>query len=199
MTSAQLSINSGDGAGEWLPATAKGSTAERRPGDLRRVRRDDCWFAGPFENRRKTGMESLASPPAALSVHLAIGSAYAWSVFKIPLEKSLHISGTASALPFTIGIVMLGLSAAVLGTRVDYYGPRWAMFVATVCFCTGLLIAGFGVSIREYWLVVFGYGVIGGIGLGIGYISPVSTLIKWFPTARAWRPAWRSWASAAER
>lgn len=129
----------------------------------------------------RPGWSRWLVPPAALSIHLAIGSAYAWSVFKIPLEKSLHISGTASALPFTIGIVMLGLSAAVLGTRVDYYGPRWAMFVATVCFCTGLLIAGFGVSIREYWLVVFGYGVIGGIGLGIGYISPVSTLIKWFP------------------
>jgi MFS family permease len=120
-------------------------------------------------------------PPAALSIHLAIGSAYAWSVFKIPLEKSLHISGTASAMPFTIGIVMLGLSAAVFGTRVDHSGPRWAMFVATACFCSGLLIAGFGVSVRQYWLVVFGYGVVGGIGLGVGYISPVSTLMKWFP------------------
>ncbi|HEY3995323.1 MAG TPA: OFA family MFS transporter [Mycobacterium sp.] len=120
-------------------------------------------------------------PPAALSIHLAIGSVYAWSVFKIPLEKSLHISGTVSALPFTIGIVMLGISAAAFGTRVDHYGPRWAMFVATVCFCSGLLIAGFGVSVHEYWLVLLGYGVVGGIGLGIGYISPVSTLIKWFP------------------
>ena len=128
-----------------------------------------------------SGWSRWLVPPAALSIHLAIGSAYAWSVFKIPLEKSLHISGTASALPFTIAIVMLGLSAAVFGTRVDHYGPRWAMFVATVCFCSGQLIAGFGVSIREYWLVVVGYGVIGGIGLGIGYISPVSTLIKWFP------------------
>jgi hypothetical protein len=87
-------------------------------------------------------------PPAALSIHLAIGSAYAWSVFKIPLEKSLHVSGTASAMPFTIAIVMLGLSAAGFGTRVDHYGPRWAMFIATVCFCSGLLIAGFGVSVR---------------------------------------------------
>jgi MFS family permease len=120
-------------------------------------------------------------PPAALSIHLAIGSAYSWSVFKTPLEKSMGISGTASALPFTIGIVMLGLSAAVFGTRVDHKGPRWAMFVATVCFCSGLLIAALGASIGQYWLVVFGYGVVGGIGLGIGYISPVSTLIKWFP------------------
>ncbi len=120
-------------------------------------------------------------PPAALSIHLAIGQAYAWSVFKIPLEKSLGISGVASALPFTLGIVMLGLSAAVFGTAVERRGPRWAMFVSTCCFCGGFGIASFGVSIEQYWLVVLGYGVIGGIGLGIGYISPVSTLIKWFP------------------
>lgn len=120
-------------------------------------------------------------PPAALSIHLAIGSVYAWSVFKIPLEKSLHVSGTASALPFTTAIVMLGVSAAAFGTRVDHRGPRWAMVVATVCFCGGLLIAGLGVAVRQYWLVVLGYGVVGGVGLGIGYISPVSTLIKWFP------------------
>ncbi|MET0701886.1 MAG: OFA family MFS transporter [Mycobacterium sp.] len=129
----------------------------------------------------RPGWSRWLVPPAALSIHLAIGSAYAWSVFKIPLEKSLHISGTASALPFTIAIVMLGLSAALFGTRVDRNGPRWAMFIATVCFCSGLLISALGVSLGQYWLVVFGYGVVGGIGLGIGYISPVSTLIKWFP------------------
>lgn len=120
-------------------------------------------------------------PPAALSIHLAIGQAYAWSVFKKPLETSLGISGVASALPFTLGIVMLGLSAALFGTRVDRNGPRWAMFISMCCFSSGFLISALGVSIRQYWLVVVGYGVVGGIGLGIGYISPVSTLIKWFP------------------
>ena len=120
-------------------------------------------------------------PPAALSIHLAIGQAYAWSVFKKPLETSLGISGVASALPFTLGIVMLGLSAALFGTRVDRNGPRWAMFISMCCFCSGFLISALGVSIRQYWLVVLGYGVVGGIGLGIGYISPVSTLIRWFP------------------
>jgi MFS family permease len=120
-------------------------------------------------------------PPAALSIHLAIGQAYAWSVFKKPLETSLGISGMASALPFTLGIVMLGLSAALFGTRVDRNGPRWAMFISMCCFCSGFLISALGVSIQQYWLVVLGYGVVGGIGLGIGYISPVSTLIKWFP------------------
>jgi len=120
-------------------------------------------------------------PPAALSVHLAIGQAYAWSVFKPPLEKSLGLTGAQSALPFQLGIVMLGLSAAVFGTRVERNGPRWAMFVSLCCFCSGFLLAALGATTRQYWLVVLGYGGVGGIGLGIGYISPVSTLIKWFP------------------
>jgi MFS family permease len=120
-------------------------------------------------------------PPAALSIHLAIGQAYAWSVFKKPLEMSLGISGVASALPFTLGIVMLGLSAALFGTKVDSLGPRWAMFISMCCFCSGFLISALGVSSGQYWLVILGYGFVGGIGLGIGYISPVSTLITWFP------------------
>jgi MFS family permease len=120
-------------------------------------------------------------PPAALSIHLAIGQAYAWSVFKAPLEKGLGISGVASALPFTLGIIMLGLSAALFGTKVDANGPRWAMAVSSACFVSGFLISAVGLFLGQYWLVVVGYGFVGGIGLGIGYISPVSTLIKWFP------------------
>ena len=120
-------------------------------------------------------------PPAALSIHLAIGQAYAWSVFKPPLEKGLRISGVASALPFTLGIIMLGLSAALFGTKVDANGPRWAMVMSSSCFVSGFLISALGLYLRQYWMVVLGYGFVGGIGLGIGYISPVSTLIKWFP------------------
>ncbi len=120
-------------------------------------------------------------PPAALSVHLSIGQAYAWSVFKAPLESSLDISGTLSALPFQLGIVMLGLSAAFGGTLVERNGPRWAMTVALVCFSSGFLLSALGAYTGQYWLIVLGYGFVGGIGLGIGYISPVSTLIKWFP------------------
>lgn len=120
-------------------------------------------------------------PPAALSIHLAIGQVYAWSVFKSPLEQTLGLSGTLSALPFTVGIVVLGLSAAFGGTWVERKGPRWAMFVAMVCFSSGFLLSALGMAISQYWLVVGGYGLVGGIGLGIGYISPVSTLIKWFP------------------
>ncbi|MDT7623578.1 MAG: hypothetical protein QOF99_4479 [Pseudonocardiales bacterium] len=124
-------------------------------------------------------------PPAALSIHLAIGQAYAWSVFKDPLSATLlkgsSWAGTLSALPFTLGIVMLGVSAAIFGTAVDHRGPRWAMVVATACFSTGFLVSAAGMALGQYWLVIVGYGFIGGIGLGIGYISPVSTLIKWFP------------------
>ncbi|GAA2596378.1 OFA family MFS transporter [Streptomyces lienomycini] len=120
-------------------------------------------------------------PPAALSVHLSIGQAYAWSVFKPPLESALGLSGTQSALPFQLGIVMLGLSAAFGGTLVERRGPRWAMTVALVCFSSGFLLSALGAAAEQYWLIVLGYGFVGGIGLGIGYISPVSTLIKWFP------------------
>ncbi|MEV3860912.1 OFA family MFS transporter [Streptomyces sp. NPDC050095] len=120
-------------------------------------------------------------PPAALSVHLSIGQAYAWSVFKPPLESALDLSGTQSALPFQLGIVMLGLSAAFGGTLVERNGPRWAMTVALVCFSSGFLLSALGAATEQYWLIVLGYGFVGGIGLGIGYISPVSTLIKWFP------------------
>jgi MFS family permease len=120
-------------------------------------------------------------PPAALSIHLSIGQAYAWSVFKPALESSLGLSGTASALPFQLGIVVLGLSAAFAGTLVERNGPRWAMTVSLLCFSSGFLLAALGAFAEQFWLVVFGYGFVGGIGLGIGYISPVSTLIKWFP------------------
>jgi MFS family permease len=129
----------------------------------------------------RPGWSRWLIPPAALSIHLAIGQAYAWSVFKPPLEKYLSLNGTQSALPFQLGIVMLGLSAAVFGTKVEKNGPRWAMFVSLCCFCGGFLVAALGVATKQYWLVVLGYGGLGGIGLGIGYISPVSTLIKWFP------------------
>ncbi|MGW2432258.1 OFA family MFS transporter [Streptomyces sp. NPDC001640] len=120
-------------------------------------------------------------PPAALSVHLSIGQAYAWSVFKPPLESALDLNGTQSALPFQLAIVMLGLSAAFGGTLVERNGPRWAMTVALICFSSGFLIAALGAQTEQYWLIVLGYGFVGGVGLGIGYISPVSTLIKWFP------------------
>src|SRR3954468_23930211 len=146
-------------------------------------------MAAGFLARERTiappGWSRWLIPPAALSIHLAIGQAYAWSVFKTPLAATMlpgnPNAGVQSALPFTFGIIMLGLSAAVFGTKVDANGPRWAMAVASACFVAGFLVSAVGLFLNQYWLVVVGYGVIGGIGLGIGYISPVSTLIKWFP------------------
>jgi MFS family permease len=120
-------------------------------------------------------------PPAALAVHLSIGEVYAFSVFKNPLVERFDSSLTAIGAIFSIAIVMLGLSAAVLGTWVERVGPRKAMATAAVCWSSGFAIGALGVAAEQLWLVYLGYGVIGGIGLGIGYISPVSTLIKWFP------------------
>ena len=120
-------------------------------------------------------------PPAALAVHLSIGEVYAFSVFKNPLVEHFDTSLTAIGAIFSIAIVMLGLSAAVLGTWVERVGPRKAMFTAAVCWSSGFVVGALGVATNQLWLVYLGYGVIGGIGLGIGYISPVSTLIKWFP------------------
>ncbi|GAA1680704.1 OFA family MFS transporter [Fodinicola feengrottensis] len=120
-------------------------------------------------------------PPAALAVHLCIGQAYATSVYKTALVKHLGVSQTDVGIIFSIAIVMLGLSAAVAGTWVDRNGPRKAMFTAACFWAAGFLVGALGISTKQLWLIYLGYGVIGGIGLGIGYISPVSTLIKWFP------------------
>ncbi|GAC1660035.1 MAG: OFA family MFS transporter [Candidatus Elarobacter sp.] len=135
------------------------------------------------------GFSRWLVPPAALCIHLCIGQAYAFSVFNKPMSLALGITTPAPgdwSIPnlgwiFSLAIVFLGLSAAVFGRWVERVGPRMSMFTAAVLFCGGLLVAGFGVSIHNLPIVFLGYGVIGGCGLGIGYISPVSTLIKWFP------------------
>jgi MFS family permease len=120
-------------------------------------------------------------PPAALAVHLCIGQAYATSVYKESLVKHFDTSLTAVGIIFSIAIVMLGLSAAVFGTWVDTGGPRRAMAAAAVFWSAGFLVGALGITTGQLWLVYVGYGFLGGIGLGLGYISPVSTLIKWFP------------------
>jgi MFS family permease len=127
------------------------------------------------------GFSRWLIPPAALSVHLCIGQAYATSVYKTALVRHFDTSLTAIGIIFSIAIVMLGLSAAILGTWVDRNGPRKAMFASASCWAAGFLVGALGIATRQLWLVYLGYGFIGGIGLGIGYISPVSTLIKWFP------------------
>lgn len=123
-------------------------------------------------------------PPAALAVHLCIGQAYATSVYKAQLEERFGASHTAIGMIFSIAIVMLGLSAALFGTWVERVGPRKTMFASATCWGLGFLVAAGGVGLGGtfgLWVVYLGYGVIGGIGLGLGYISPVSTLMKWFP------------------
>jgi MFS family permease len=128
-------------------------------------------------------------PPAALCVHLCIGQAYAFSVFNLPMTKLLGLTTSAPddwkltevGWIFSLAIVFLGLSAALSGTWLDRVGPRKAMLTAALCFGGGLLISATGVALHQLWIIFLGYGVVGGCGLGIGYISPVKTLITWFP------------------
>jgi MFS family permease len=150
-------------------------------------------MASSFFSRENTiaapGYDRFLVPPAALAVHLSIGQAYAFSTFNLPLTKVLGITHSAPAdwklsdvgWTFSIAIVLLGLSAAVFGRWVERVGPRQSMFVAALCFGGGFLIAALGIHYHQIFLLYLGYGVLGGCGLGIGYISPVSTLIKWFP------------------
>ncbi len=135
------------------------------------------------------GFSRWRVPPAALAIHLCIGQVYAFSVFKLPLSKLIGISEPApddwklSTLGwvFSCAIVFLGVSAAVFGAWLERVGPRRAMFTSACCFSGGFLVGAAGIATHQFWLLVLGYGVLGGIGLGLGYISPVSTLIKWFP------------------
>ncbi|KQZ02234.1 MFS transporter [Pseudolabrys sp. Root1462] len=135
------------------------------------------------------GFSRWLVPPAALCVHLCIGQAYAFSVFNLPMSKLLGITQSAPddwkltqlGWIFSIAIFFLGVSSAVFGRWVEEGGPRKAMFTAALCWAGGFFISAIGVYMHNLWLVYLGYGVLGGIALGIGYISPVSTLIKWFP------------------
>jgi MFS family permease len=120
-------------------------------------------------------------PPAALAVHLSIGQVYALSVFKDALRDRFDASHTQIGVIFSIAIVMLGLSAAFGGRWMERNGPRKTMVVAALAWSSGFAIGSLGIFTEQLWLVYVGYGFIGGIGLGLGYISPVSTLIKWFP------------------
>jgi MFS family permease len=144
-------------------------------------------------NRERTiagiGFSRWMVPPAALCVHLCIGQAYAFSVFNLPMTRLIGITQSAPddwkltdlGWIFSLAIFFLGVSAALLGRWVEEGGPRKAMFTAALCWAGGFLLSAVGVYVHNIWLIYLGYGVLGGFGLGIGYISPVSTLIKWFP------------------
>jgi MFS family permease len=136
-----------------------------------------------------TGYNRFLVPPAALAVHLCIGQAYAFSTFNLPLTKLIGLSASAHGdwdlkqvgWIFSIAIVVLGSSAAIFGRWVERVGPRKSMFASALCFGGGFLLSAVGIHLHQLWVIYLGYGVLGGCGLGIGYISPVSTLIKWFP------------------
>ncbi|ARN22783.1 OFA family MFS transporter [Piscinibacter gummiphilus] len=157
-------------------------------------------IAGPGFNR-------WVVPPAALAIHLCIGMAYGFSVFWLPLSKAVGINAATACAKdisifaelfvtdcdwkistmgwmYTLFFVLLGLSAALWGGWLERAGPRKAGVVSAICWCGGLVLAAIGVSMHQMWLMWLGAGVIGGVGLGLGYISPVSTLIKWFPDRR---------------
>ncbi|MBC7415478.1 MAG: OFA family MFS transporter [Herminiimonas sp.] len=157
-------------------------------------------IAGPGFNR-------WLVPPAALAIHLCIGMAYGFSVFWLPLSRAIGIKDPIACgkdigflaevfstscdwkismlgWMYTLFFVLLGSSAAIWGGWLERAGPRKAGVVSAVCWCSGLVISAIGVKTHQIWMMWLGSGVIGGIGLGLGYISPVSTLIKWFPDRR---------------
>ncbi|WP_394787558.1 OFA family MFS transporter [Rhodoferax sp.] len=167
-------------------------------------------MAGFFDKERTIagpGFNRWLVPPAALAIHLCIGMAYGFSVFWLPLSKALGIKEAIKCGPevgfwaelfttscdwkistlgwmYTLFFVLLGSSAALWGGWLERAGPRKAGVVSAVCWCGGMLLSALGVYLHQFWLMILGSGVIGGVGLGLGYISPVSTLIKWFPDRR---------------
>ena len=153
------------------------------------------------------GFNRWLVPPAALAIHLCIGMAYGFSVFWLPLSRAIGVTEPVACPAdtgpvgvifsttcdwkismlgwmFTLFFVFLGLSAAVFGRWLERAGPRKAGVVSALCWCGGLVISALGIYLHQIWLMWLGSGVVGGIGLGLGYISPVSTLIKWFPDRR---------------
>ena len=174
---------------------ATGYGAAESTGFLDRART----VAGPGFNR-------WLVPPCALAIHLCIGMAYGFSVFWLPLSRAIGISNSVVCtrmtllqalttttcdwrvsdlvITYSIFFVVLGTAAALWGGWLERAGPRKAGVVAACCWCGGIAIGAIGVSIHQLWLIWLGTGLIGGIGLGLGYISPVSTLIKWFPDRR---------------
>jgi MFS family permease len=151
----------------------------------------------------RPGFNRWLVPPAALAIHLCIGMAYGFSVFWLPMSKLIPGAAvcsqgfvaelTASGCNWSVAdvthifetfIAMLGISAAIWGGWLEHAGPRKSGVIAAVCWGGGLILGGYGVMIHQLWLVYLGCGFIGGIGQGLGYITPVSTLIKWFPDRR---------------
>ena len=155
----------------------------------------------------RPGFNRWLVPPAALAIHLCIGMAYGFSVFWLPLSKALGIKESIKCGPdvgffaqlfttqcdwsvatlgwmYTLFFVFLGLSAAIWGGWLEHVGPRKVGVLAAICWGGGMLFSALGIYLHQFWMMILGSGIVGGIGLGLGYISPVSTLIKWFPDRR---------------
>jgi MFS family permease len=153
------------------------------------------------------GFNRWLLPPAALAIHLCIGMAYGFSVFWLPLSKAIGIKQSVACPAdvgffaelfvttcdwkistlgwmYTLFFVFLGSSAAIWGGWLEHVGSRKAGVISALCWCGGMLLSALGIYTHQFWLMLVGSGVIGGVGLGLGYISPVSMLIKWFPDRR---------------
>jgi MFS family permease len=155
------------------------------PSSLTSLLRKESIVAPPGFNR-------WLVPPVSIAIHLCIGSVYAWSVFNNPLTREIGVVAPAAddwslgqvTWIFSVAIVFLGLSAAVAGRWLEEVGPRMVGVVAGLLWGGGFLVGSAGIHWHQLWLVYLGYGVLGGCGLGLGYVSPVSTLIRWFPDRR---------------
>jgi MFS family permease len=140
----------------------------------------------------KPGFNRWLVPPASIAIHLCIGSVYAWSIFNPALIRELGVAAPAAAdwelgsvvWIFSTAIVFLGLTAAIAGRWLEEVGPRCVGFTAACLWGGGFVIGSIGIATHQLWLIYLGYGVFGGCGLGLGYVSPVSTLIRWFPDRR---------------
>ena len=152
------------------------------------------------------GFNRWLVPPAALCIHLCIGMAYGFSVFWLPLSRAIGLRAPKACLDITLAqelftttcdwkvasmgwmytlfFVVLGVSAALWGGWLERAGPRKAGVVAALCWAGGLMLGAIAIYVHQLWLLWLGSGIIGGVGLGLGYISPVSTLVKWFPDRR---------------
>jgi MFS family permease len=198
------------GAGSVWQDYPKGSCMEGRMATAETAGTLTGTAGAGFLDKERTiaaaGFNRWLVPPAALCIHLCIGMAYGFSVFWLPLSRAIGLTAP-KACPdislfqelftttcdwkvaslgwmYTLFFVVLGVAAAVWGGWLERVGPRKAGFVAALCWCGGLFLGAIGVYIHQLWLMWLGAGVIGGIGLGLGYISPVSTLVKWFPDRR---------------
>jgi len=155
---------------------------------------NDGMFAFLLKDRivAKPGYNRWLVPPASIAIHLCIGSVYAWSIFNPALIKELGVVTSAAedwslssvVWIFSVAIVFLGLAAAIAGKWLEEVGPRCVGVTAAFLWGGGFLVGSLGILTHQLWLVYLGYGVLGGCGLGLGYVSPVSTLLRWFPDRR---------------